>query len=209
MVNFTSNLSKIFNSFSSGFTYFQARKRQSSHTTHTLPRQAYTLANIEIDKLINMDIRGVILDLDNTIVSEDDHYLSPKAEDWIRQAKLAGLSFFLLSNGKRRYRVRYWSERLDIPAISPAKKPFPQSFRKAMTSMQLPPNQVVVIGDSLHTDVMGARLCGCSCIQVATLPHPPRWWEIIAGRWVQRPYPKGHELWGFDAVFYRNSSNIY
>ncbi len=170
-----------------------------------LPARVDILANIDIDWLKDCGIKGVILDLDNTIISEDDRYLSPEAENWIQKAKLAGLFFFILSNGKRRYRVLYWSERLDIRAINPAKKPFPHSFRKAMTYMQLPPEKVVVIGDSLHTDVMGARFCGCSCIQVATLPHPPRWWERLAGKFVQIPYPKEYELWEFDgAVAYKN-----
>ncbi|MBD2251309.1 YqeG family HAD IIIA-type phosphatase [Nostoc parmelioides] len=166
-----------------------------------LPKQILTLAEIKIDWLKNAGIRGVILDLDNTIISEDDRYLSPWAEDWIAEAKLAGLKLFILSNGKRRYRVKYWSHRLDINAISPAKKPFPSAFRKAMTQMRLSSKNVLVIGDSLHTDIMGAKLSGCLCIQVASLPHPPRWWEKLAGKWVQIPYPNGKELWDFEGAF--------
>ena len=166
-----------------------------------LPKKTVTLAEIKIDWLKAAGIRGVILDLDNTIVSEDDLYLSPWAEDWIAEAKLAGLKLFILSNGKRSYRVKYWSHRLDITAISPAKKPFPPAFLKAMNQMRLSSKNVVVIGDSLHTDVMGAKLCGCPCIQVASLPHPPRWWEKLAGKWVQIPYPSGKELWDFDDDF--------
>lgn len=169
-----------------------------------LLRQANTLACIKIEQLKNCGIKGIILDLDNTIISEDDRYLSPEAENWIEQAKLAGLSFFILSNGKRRHRVLYWSQRLDIPAINPAKKPFPRSFRKAMNSMQLPPEKVVIIGDSLHTDVIGAKLCRCNYIQVATLPHPPRWWERLAGKFVQIPYPPEYELWDFNVAAYEN-----
>ncbi len=170
---------------------------------HRLPRQADTLASIEIDWLKTCGIQGIILDLDNTIVSEDDRYLSPRAQEWITQAKLAGLQFFILSNGKRRYRVKFWSHHLDIPSLSPAKKPFPPAFRHAMAHMQLRAKHVVVIGDSLHTDFVGAWLCGCSYIQVATLPHPPRWWEKLAGKWVQQPYPPGHEIWEFDVTKYR------
>ncbi|QLE57518.1 YqeG family HAD IIIA-type phosphatase [Nostoc sp. TCL26-01] len=169
--------------------------------TQKLPTRITQLAQIEIDWLKAAGIRGIILDLDNTIISEDDRYLSPWAEDWISQAKLAGLKLFILSNGKRRYRVKYWSHRLDIAAISPAKKPFPPAFRQAMTQMRLSPKNVVVIGDSFHTDVMGAKLSGCRCIQVASLPHPPRWWEKLAGKWVQMPYPHTEELWEFDGAF--------
>ncbi|MHC5937614.1 YqeG family HAD IIIA-type phosphatase [Nostoc sp.] len=165
---------------------------------HRLPRRIHTLAEIKIDKIKICGVKGIVLDLDNTIISEDDRYLSPCAEDWITQAKLAGLQFFILSNGKRRYRVKYWSHRLDIPALSPAKKPFPPAFRQAIAHMRLPAKHILVVGDSLHTDFVGALLCGCAFIQVATLPHPPRWWEKFAGKWVQIPYPSGGELWNFD-----------
>jgi hypothetical protein len=168
------------------------RRRKFNRTTTTL-------ASIDLHLLQNADIQGIILDLDNTIVSEDDCYLSPDAENWIQQAKLEGFKFFILSNGKRRYRVKYWSERLDIPAISPARKPLPSSFNKALRYMQLKPQQVLVIGDSLHTDIMGAWLQGCSSIQVASLPHPPRWWEKLWGQWVQIPYPTDFELWQFSS----------
>ncbi|WP_016953115.1 YqeG family HAD IIIA-type phosphatase [Anabaena sp. PCC 7108] len=167
-------------------------------STSLLSQQVYKLAQININSLTKSGIRGIILDLDNTIISEDDRYLSPLAEDWLTQAKLAGLNFFILSNGKRAYRVKYWCERLNIPAISPAKKPFPKAFKQAMAKMQLQTKQVIVIGDSLHTDVLGSWLCGCSCLQVATLPHPPRWWEKIAGKWVQKPYPNHSELEKFN-----------
>lgn len=174
----------------------------TSRNPHKLPRRIYKLANIEIDHLKKYGIKGVMLDLDNTIISEDDRYLSPGAEDWISQAKSAGLQFFILSNGKRQYRAKFWSHRLDIPVISPAKKPFPFAFRQAITYMQLQTKQVIVIGDSLHTDIVGALLIGCCSIQVATLPHPPRWWEKLAGKWVQMPYPNKEELWDFDATQY-------
>ena len=176
--------------------------RPSFKEKYRLPRRVHTLAQIEIDQIKTCGVKGIILDLDNTIVSEDDRYLSPWAEDWITQAKLAGLQFFILSNGKRRYRVEFWSHRLNIPALSPAKKPFPPAFLQAMADLRLPARQVVVIGDSLHTDVLGAWLSGCRCIQVATLPHPPRWWEKLAGKWVQQPYPAGHEIWEFDVSKY-------
>ncbi|MBD1847819.1 YqeG family HAD IIIA-type phosphatase [Cyanobacteria bacterium FACHB-63] len=170
------------------------------------PPQAETLAAIDIQSIISLGIRAIILDLDNTIISEDDRYLSPYAEAWIMQAKDLGLRFFILSNGKRRVRVKYWSSYLGIPAISPAKKPFPGAFRKAMKHMNVLPKQVVVIGDSRHTDVLGAWLSGCFSIQVASLPHPPRWWERLLGKYVQTPYPSAQMLW--DSPLYYHHGNF-
>ncbi|WP_373545962.1 YqeG family HAD IIIA-type phosphatase [Chamaesiphon sp.] len=165
-----------------------------------------TLAAIDLDRLIDSGIKGIILDLDNTIVSEDDRYLSPDAISWIGLAKTSGFKLFILSNGKRHYRVRYWSEYLDIPALSPARKPFPGAFNRALRSMQLAPDRVIVIGDSLHTDLLGAWIVGCPHIQVASLPHPPRWWEKLIGKYVQNTYPSGQELWEFKSSNYFNNN---
>lgn len=173
------------------------------------PIEADTLAAIDISCLGAAGIAGIILDLDNTIVSEDDRYLSPHAEAWIDRARELGFKFFLLSNGKRRYRVEYWSGYLGIPAIHPAKKPFPAAFDRAMRQMQLLPKQVVVIGDSRHTDLLGAWLVGCRSIQVASLPHPPRWWEKILGKYIQIPYPKGLDLWDFQPVNYQKNRTFH
>jgi uncharacterized protein len=175
-------------------------------TTHSnnisIPTTAPTVAAIDLDRLVAAGIKGMILDLDNTIVSENDRYISPHAIDWIDRAKQLDIKLFLLSNGKRRYRVEYWSNYLEIPAIHPAKKPFPASFDRAMRQMQLSPRGVVVIGDSRHTDILGAWWVGCRSIQVASLPHPPRWWEKLLGKYVQIPYPNGLELWEFQASNY-------
>lgn len=179
------------------FFYYFHHKLNQPQTSGALVSRVDKLASIKIDNLFKTGIQGIILDLDNTIVSEDDNYLSPGAEDWILKAKQKGLSFFILSNGKRKYRVNYWSSRLNIPAISPAKKPFPKNFRQAIYKMGLHPNEVLIIGDSLHTDLIGAWLTGCSSIQVASLPHPPRWWEKLVGRLIQFPYKNTDELYKF------------
>jgi HAD superfamily phosphatase (TIGR01668 family) len=180
-------------------------KRIKRIKTISFPVKADTLASIDISCLVSFGIIGVILDLDNTIVSEDDRYLSPYAEAWIEQARELGFRFFFLSNGRRRYRVEYWSDYLGIPAIHPAKKPFPAAFYKAIKYLQLSPKRVVVIGDSRHTDILGAWLAGCRSIQVASLPHPPRWWEKLLGKYVQTPYPKGFDLWNFQPLNHKKN----
>lgn len=178
-------------------------KRSKKQGKYTLPKRVIRLDSIDLDLLKACGIQGIMLDLDNTLVSEDDYYLSPNGEDWIKFAQVEGFKFFILSNGKRRYRVEYWSHRLNIPAINPARKPFPFGFRKARAYMQLKSKQIVVIGDSLHTDVIGAWIAGHKCIQVTSLPHPARWWEKLLGRWLHTPYPYKDELWRFDASEYK------
>jgi hypothetical protein len=207
MLNKTALLLKPFSTVTDALNFLKPRvEGQIFKKTSRFHREACTLASIELDWLKSSGIQGVILDLDNTIVSEDDRYISPSAEAWLKQAKLQGFKIFILSNGKRRERAKAWSEHLDIPIINPARKPFPFAFRKALNHMQLQPEHVVVIGDSRHTDILGAWLTGCHSIQVATLPHAFRWWEKLLGKRVQNPYPDGHELWGNDFLTIRKLS---
>ncbi|MBD1912508.1 MULTISPECIES: YqeG family HAD IIIA-type phosphatase [unclassified Leptolyngbya] len=165
------------------------------------PSFAPTVADIDINDLVRSGIQGIILDLDNTIVTEDDRYLSPGIENWIQLAKQRGLRFCILSNGKRRHRINYWMLRLDIPALSPARKPLPWGFWKALKQMGLRSRAVVVIGDSLHTDLIGAWFVGCRTIQVASLPHDPHWWETLAGQWLHVPYPTPEQLQAIEVDF--------
>ena len=162
------------------------------------PQKVELLADIDLAALKSAGISGIILDLDNTIVSEDDRWISPDALLWIEQAKRDNFRLFMLSNGKRANRVRYWSKSLDIVAISPARKPIPGSFYKALRKMRLKPSQVVVVGDSFHTDVAGAWFARCHAIQVASLPHPARIWEKYIGGMVHIPYPRHRPLWPFE-----------
>ncbi len=202
MLNFlTSLFEKLpFRLFLDQFAQKPTKRRRK--TAFSFPVSVDILASINIHSLSMNGIQGIILDLDNTIISEDDRYLSPYAEAWINQAKDLGIKFFILSNGKRRYRVEYWSQCLGVSAINPAKKPFPAAFRKALRSMNLTSKQVVVIGDSRHTDALGAWWVGCPYIQVASLPHPSRWWEKVFGKYVQNPYSSEEKLWDFNPSSY-------
>jgi len=151
-------------------------------------RRVELLAAIDLSALREAGFRGIVLDLDNTVVSADDLLCSPGALEWIEEAKAQGFKLVLLSNSSCRDRVTAWSRRLGIPGVSRARKPLPFAFHKAVTALELTRHQTIVIGDSWHTDVLGARLVGCACIQVASLPHPKLWWEKFIGRWVYFPY---------------------
>lgn len=186
------------------------QRKSSTWSNHwRISLEVLMLADVQLDLLRRAGIKGIILDLDNTIISEDDRYLSPYAEDWIAEAKMAEFKFFMLSNSKCHHRVAFWSRRLAIPALSPAQKPLPSAFKQALRHLKLAPKETVVIGDSRHTDMLGAWLVGCHCIQVASLPHPNRWWEKLFGHQVQIPFPSDHALWDAKALndYQRGSSS--
>lgn len=114
------------------------------------------ISDIPLDLLKKKGIKGLIIDLDNTIAPWDQPTVTQSAERWLKQAKDYGFKIFLVSNSTSS-RVNYFMETLDIPGISMAQKPRRGSFRKALESMDLDCNQVTVIGDQIFTDVLGGN----------------------------------------------------
>ncbi len=126
------------------------------------------ISEIPLDILKKEGIRGLIIDLDNTIVPYDQPMVTQSAERWLKQAKNDGFKIFLVSNSTAS-RVNYFTETLGIPGISMAQKPRLGSFRKALESMDLDNKQVSVIGDQIFTDVLGGNRLNLHTILVNPL----------------------------------------
>lgn len=113
-------------------------------------------------------LSALLLDLDNTLVPYGEHGEPPVVlQEWIQKLQAAGLRAYLVSNAKPS-RVRYWSERLGLPGLGLAAKPW-LGFRRALKRWNLNPAQVAVIGDQLFTDVLGGNMVGAHTVLVAPL----------------------------------------
>ncbi len=115
--------------------------------------------------LQEMGIKGLLLDIDNTLTTHDNPVPAPGVEEWIAQMKAAGIALRLVSNNHAP-RVEPFARILGITCICEAKKPLTSGFQRAMKDMGLPKKQLCVVGDQIYTDVLGARLFAVSCIYV-------------------------------------------
>jgi HAD superfamily phosphatase (TIGR01668 family) len=122
-------------------------------------RFAPRLADISIDELGKAGIRGLIVDLDNTLLGFRETELGEEHLAWVARAHEAGLRIVMLSNNFT-VRVTSVAERLGVPCIPNALKPLPFGFRRAMRDLGLPREQIAVVGDQLFTDVLGGKFCG-------------------------------------------------
>lgn len=101
-------------------------------------------------------IKGIITDLDNTLVEWDRPNATPKLIEWFAEMKAAGIQVTIVSNNNET-RVQAFAGPLGIPFISKAKKPLGKAFKHALKLMSVKNNEVVVIGDQLLTDVFGGN----------------------------------------------------
>lgn len=112
--------------------------------------------DISPQRLLDKGIRGIITDLDNTLVEWDRPDATPKLVSWLKSMKDAGIQVTIVSNNNE-MRVKSFADPLGIPFIYKARKPMGKAFRKALQLMDVKREEVVVIGDQLLTDVVGGN----------------------------------------------------
>lgn len=121
--------------------------------------QADTLPDVSLDMLAATGVRGVVVDLDNTVCAYRRPELAPGVADWVRDALARGFSLVLVSNNFPE-RVASVGAQLGIPVVPNALKPLPFAFLRALRLLGTPRRATIVIGDQLFTDVLGAKLVG-------------------------------------------------
>ena len=131
-----------------------------------LPNQhVKDIFEITPESLMENGIKGIITDLDNTLVEWDRPNATPKLVKWLEEMKHSNIKITIVSNNNES-RVKAFSEPLDIPFIPAARKPSRRAFNQALKQMGLRKEESVVIGDQLLTDVLGGNRGGFRTILV-------------------------------------------
>ncbi|MBM7716340.1 YqeG family HAD IIIA-type phosphatase [Siminovitchia sp. FSL H7-0308] len=124
-----------------------------------------SIFHLQPEKLKEQGIKGIITDLDNTLVEWDRPNATARLVDWLEEMKRHNMKITIVSNNNQD-RVRAFSEPLDIPFIHRARKPLGSGFRKAAREMGLSKEETVIVGDQLLTDVFGGNRAGFYTILV-------------------------------------------
>ncbi|MEH7109554.1 YqeG family HAD IIIA-type phosphatase [Bacillus sp. JJ1764] len=120
---------------------------------------------IKPDQLKARGVKGIITDLDNTLVEWDRPSATPRLIEWFEEMKKNNILITIVSNNNEE-RVKAFADPLQIPFIFRAKKPMIPAFNKALSQMELNKDEAVVIGDQLLTDVLGGNRGGFHTILV-------------------------------------------
>ncbi len=127
--------------------------------------QVDTIYQIDLHELKKNGIKGIITDLDNTLVGAREPNSNPQLMEWIKLVDSLGFKVVIVSNNNK-LRVAAFSDPIKLPFISRAQKPFNKSFIKALQMLNLKADETVVIGDQLLTDVLGGNRLGLYTILV-------------------------------------------
>ena len=120
------------------------------------------------------NIKGFILDVDNTLIDFDKKIL-PGAKEWVENIKEQGIKLVILSNSNKKDKVKMVAEKLDIPYLYFAKKPLKTGFKKAQKVLDLNAKNIAVVGDQIFTDVIGANRIKMNSILVEPISRKDIW----------------------------------
>ncbi|GAE94086.1 hydrolase [Gracilibacillus boraciitolerans JCM 21714] len=96
-------------------------------------------------RLSDMGIKGIITDLDNTLVAWDVKDATPEIIQWFKEMKEHNIKVTIISNNDKE-RVSIFSEPLEASFIYSARKPLIRAFTRAAKQMNLKKEEIVVIG---------------------------------------------------------------
>ncbi len=104
-------------------------------------------------------IKGLILDLDNTLTTHNNPTPPQSSLDWIEKMRAAGIKLMIVSNNSAE-RVTPFARQLGLDFIERGAKPLPVGYIKAKRAMGLENKELAAVGDQIFTDILGCNLMG-------------------------------------------------
>ncbi len=138
---------------------------------------------IDYEKLYREGYRGILFDIDNTLVAHGAD-ASERAIELFARLKGIGFQTCLISNNSDE-RVRRFNKKINTNYIHKANKPFVKNYIKATKIMGTRIENTVFVGDQLFTDVYGANLIGMMTYLVKPI-HPKEEIQIVLKRKLER-----------------------
>ena len=137
---------------------------------------------INFDRLYEQGYRGIIFDIDNTLV-EHGAPADERSIALFRHLKELGFRIMLLSNNKEP-RVKMFNDAVQVQYLFKAGKPGKAGYEQAIKKLGCNTGNTLFVGDQLFTDVWGANRTGLYSILVKPI-NPKEEIQIVLKRYLE------------------------
>lgn len=138
--------------------------------------------DIPYEELYAKGYRGVLFDIDNTLVPHGAP-VDKRAKRLFKRLKHIGFQTVLISNNKEA-RVKPFANEVESRYIYRANKPSKLGYENAMFMMNTTKETTIFVGDQLFTDVWGAKRIGIKTYLTRPI-HPKEEIQIVIKRWFE------------------------
>jgi uncharacterized protein len=132
-----------------------------------------SILSLTPEVLQRQNLKGLVLDVDETLVPISMTQASDELRQWVELISPT-IDLWLVSNNLSQARIGRIAKSLNLPYILGAQKPSRRKLRQALTAMNLPVEQVAMVGDRLFTDVLAGNRLGMFTILVEPMVNPAR-----------------------------------
>lgn len=150
-----------------------------------------SIYDIQLDSLKKEGIKGIIFDIDNTLVPYDEAEPNESIISFFETLRNYGFHITLVSNNTED-RVVKFNEKLKVLALHKAKKPLTKNLKKALELMNCRKEEAVIVGDQVFTDIYGGNSAGIKTILVKPVSDKDEW-KTKVKRGIEKRVIKSYE----------------
>ncbi|MDE6150318.1 MAG: YqeG family HAD IIIA-type phosphatase [Ruminococcus sp.] len=117
------------------------------------------VTEITEDFLYGHNIKGLLLDLDNTLTTHNNPIPPQSSLNWLDKMKKAGIKMMIVSNNSAE-RVEPFAKVLGLHFVPNGRKPLTFGYTQAIKEMGIHKKNIAAVGDQIFTDILGSNLKG-------------------------------------------------
>lgn len=149
---------------------------------------------IDFKKLYQEGYRGVIFDVDNTLVPHNAP-ADDRAKAFFKELHDIGFQALLLSNNKEPRVKKFKEDVIFCSYIFKAGKPGKSGYQRAMEQMGTDITNTIFVGDQILTDIWGANRAGIRSVMVKPVLKWHEEIQIILKRFLEAVILLGYKIY--------------
>ncbi len=140
--------------------------------------------SIDFEKYYRLGYRGIIFDIDNTLVPHNAPQ-DARSKELFKKLNDIGYKVCFVSNNKEP-RVKSFNKDVGGSYVFKANKPSPKGYIKAMNNMGTTRENTLFVGDQIFTDIWGANNAKLHSILVKQIDKKEEI-QIVLKRIIEKP----------------------
>ncbi|MBU1022950.1 YqeG family HAD IIIA-type phosphatase [bacterium] len=157
----------------------------------------HRVTEITLAWLKKESIKGLLLDVDNTLTPYHSEEIPEDILSWLEMLKNEGIPFIPYSNAKP-YRIGNFCKRFGLPNPGMAIKPLNLRLTRTIRLIGIPKKNLLVVGDQVFTDGLAGKFGGLKVVLV----DPVSTVEFPATKIMRKiEHLVGRHKWKYDKIF--------